>query len=215
MKYLEKLRDLFLHPTQAGLVAILIILSSLSIAALAFAEPVPIGPPKARVDSHGDLVDRVDRAMLWLVTNGIPKHDIGPNLKNAAAMDPEWRRELAEAIVAASRRRDVPAWDLVAIAFREGSFRREPIGDLDEHSTFQIVPDTASAFGCDTSTAAGSADCAALLLDHWRGVCGGLWPGFMRYATGRKICRPDTKRLSWMIWDRPGISRILRQRFGG
>jgi hypothetical protein len=106
----------------------------------------------------------------------------------------------------------VPVWFLVAVAYREGSFRRAPVGKIGELSTFQITPRTARAFRCDMTTTEGAADCSARIIRHWWDRCGTLGGGFMRYATGRAICSPDTEHLLWMRWDRLGIAEILRKR---
>jgi hypothetical protein len=155
----------------------------------------------------------VEAAMIHIVTRGIPKHQIEPNRGNAILRDPAWRTELAAAIVDAGRAHGVPVWFLVAVAYREGSFRREPVGKLDEHSTFQITPRTARHFKCDLATAAGAADCSARIIRHYWDECGTLGGGFMHYATGRNICSPDTKHLLWLRWDRLGIAEVLRGRF--
>jgi hypothetical protein len=154
----------------------------------------------------------VEGAMLHIVTQGIPKHQIKPNAGSPILRDPAWRAELAAAIAAAGRAHGVPVWFLVAVAYREGSFRRAPVGKIGELSTFQITPRTARHFQCDLTTTAGAADCSARIIRHHWDRCGTLGGGFMRYATGRSICSPDTEHLLWMRWDRLGIAEILRRK---
>jgi hypothetical protein len=171
-------------------------------------------------DSHAQepdprLYDRgsVEAAVLHIVTQGLPRHQIKPNAGNQVLRDPAWRTELAAAIALAGARHGVPVWFLIAVAYREGSFRRAPVGEIGETSTFQITPRTARHFKCDMTTTAGQADCSAQIIRHHWDKCGTLGGGFMRYATGRRICSPDTERLLWMRWDRLGIAEALRRRF--
>jgi hypothetical protein len=191
---------------------LIVVLAILVLPLSAVSEPTPA--PSTKVEDPTTMVDRVEEAMLYIVTKGIPEHRIYPNKGNVIVKDKEWRRELATAIVAASRQYEIPWSFMVALSFREGSFQKKPVGKIGEQSTFQIVEDTAEAFQCDMDTVAGSASCAAKILRHWQEKCGSLRGGFMRYATGRSICYPDTKRLKWLHRDRPGIADILEERFG-
>jgi hypothetical protein len=162
--------------------------------------------------AHAAEPPDVEGAMLQIVTEGIPKHQIKPNAGSPILRDPAWRAELAAAIAAAGLAHGVPVWFLVAVAYREGSFRRAPVGKIGETSTFQITPRTARAFRCDMTTTGGQADCSARILRHYWDRCGTLGGGFLRYATGRSACKPRTRRLRWMEWDRLGIAEILRRR---
>ena len=202
---------LLTDPTRLGLAVLLSILAALSLPVLASDAPggVPDNP-YSETPSESILVIRIQWAMVSLVVEGLPAHNILPNHTNPVTADPDWCRELSHAIAAASRRWDVSPWFLVAVAFREGSFRREATGDLDEQSTFQVM----RSHGCDLSQVAGAADCAAKLLSNYARVCNSLERGFLRYATGRRICSPDTPRLEWMYRDRAGIARELEERFG-
>lgn len=152
---------------------------------------------------------QVDAAVLHIVQKGIPKHGIKPRPNHPIVKDTESRKELVEGIVAAGRRWNIPQTFLVAMAFREGSFQNDQVGEIGERSTFQMVDYVIDKLGCDVSTYAGAADCAAQWLSRKRSDCGHLKGGFVRYATGRKICRPDTERLKWMTWDRFGIAERL------
>ena len=203
--------QLLINPTRAGLAVLLSILVALSLPVLAVdgGEATTLATDTGK-PSESILVTRVEAAMLWLVSSGIPSHNIAPNKRNPVYTDPGWRHELAVAIVAASRRWAVSPWFLVAVAFREGSFKQDARGDLEEQSTFQIM----TSHGCDLKQVAGAADCAARLLRRYADRCGSVRAGFLRYATGRRICSPDTPHLKWMDQDRAGIARRLEQRFG-
>lgn len=155
-------------------------------------------------------IAHVDAAVLHIVQKGIPSHRIKPHPNHPIVKDVDGRRELVEGIVAAGRRWNVSRTFLVAMAFREGSFQNDQVGGLEEKSTFQMVDQVINTLKCDVSTFAGAADCAAQWLNVKRSQCGQcLKGGFVRYATGRRICRPDTEKLRWMVWDRFGIAEKL------
>jgi hypothetical protein len=155
-------------------------------------------------------VDRVEAAILHIVQKGLPSHGVEPFPGHEIARDQEMRRELAEAIVDAGPLRNIPPMLLVAMAFREGSFRNTAEGTIGERSTFQIVDQVIDALDCDVATYRGAADCAAVWLDLKRDECGGdLRGGFLRYATGRRVCRPYSEKTRWLVNDRFGIAEKL------
>jgi len=150
----------------------------------------------------------IDYALRKLVYEGLPEHKIEPCPSCPGARRNADRRRLSRAIAEASTRYSIDPGLLGAIAFREGAFRAEVVGGLNEGSTFQIVPAQAKRLKCDLSTHAGAADCSAKMLSLGRIHCGDLEGAILFYATGR-TCEPDTPRLKWMLRDRLGIARRL------
>ena len=164
------------------------------------------------------LEAQLNAAIVWLLTNGLPEHDIGPCPNCKMARDAEARRELCAAIAESSGLLKADPWLMLAIAFREGSFTGHQVGDIGERSTFQIVADAVEWLhrkgytACTLETLEGSAICAAALLTEHEQRCGSQRGALLYYATGR-TCDADTKHLTWLAWDRTGIARKLEARF--
>lgn len=178
-------------------------------------------------DALADDVDRVDAAIKDVVEFGIPKHNIKPNKRNKMYRNDGARRELAEAIVHAGSKYDVPYMLLVAISYREGSFVGNKNGLRGEESTFQVVPRVAATIrlgrhpwsdiaepGCNLQTTMGSALCAAALLRIHVGKCKTIEGALMYYATG-DTCKWKKGKLRWIGRDRFGIARFLDLKFPG
>ena len=163
---------------------------------------------------------KVNKAILHICTEGIPKHKIKPWKKHPIVRNHEARERLTIAIIqAAGLYPDVDYYYLVALAYREGSFGYLTKGELGEKSTFQMMRSTAKEVRkyepyCTLKTVEGSAICAAAFLDRWSqsSRCGNVEGALIQYATG-KSCKPYTPRLRWLQWDRAGIAQYLRDKF--
>jgi len=160
----------------------------------------------------------VERAILHVVTVGLPKHKISPCPAHPIAHNKYTRLELVAAIEDASSAYRIDPYFLVAIGFRENRFLPEEEGALGERGVFQMIPAVAKRVRtemdnrCTLDTVRGSAFCTAAWLDHWRSKCNGCLKGaFVVYASGQRVCKPYSKKLRWMVQDRFGIAKRLRQ----
>jgi len=162
----------------------------------------------SNVERETVTAEHVDRAIVHLLTKGLPSHKIDPHPNHRLMKQPELRKELSLAINEHADTYKVPEMFLVAVAFREGSFKNDAEGLLKERSTFQIGKGLAKK--CDLSTYDGAAKCAARHLREEVSRCGSLRGSFMWYATGR-TCKPDHKHLKWMDRDRWGIASKLQR----
>ena len=161
---------------------------------------------------------QIEHAILHIITEGLPEYKIKPFIHNLLSMDRTPRLDLVFAIDAASIKYDVPPMLLVAMAYREGSFKMTSVGKLNERSTFQMVSYVAKHIRetiepeCDLTTYRGAALCTAAWLDHHRAPqrCGSMQGAFMIYATGKR-CTPSTAHQIWLIRDRFGIARALEE----
>ena len=170
--------------------------------ALAVSRPVARGSPSREVRA-------IDAAIARLLSHGIPEFKIKPCPRCKVAKDVEARRELAAAIDRAAGKHGISAALLIAVAFREGGFRRDAVGALGELSTFQLAPTWLSRCGCTDLTMHGCAtDCAAQLFQSATRRCGSLEGGFAWYATG-KTCQTDAYYMRKLVEDRFGIARVL------
>jgi hypothetical protein len=169
----------------------------------------------------------VEAAIKHMITDGIAKYRVVPNRRHQLLKSESLLSELSAAICVASQKWNIPPMVLVAIAFRENSFRGAPVGKLGERSTFQIVPSMVKMIqsglfpwskiaepACNLKTIDGAALCAAALLAIHRERCGSGAGALALYATGR-TCKTDTERLKWLVGDRLGIAEYLSTRFGG
>jgi len=168
---------------------------------------------------------QVEAAIVHILEKGVPKHRIKPFVGHTLLRDTKQRKQLSRAITLAADRHDIPEMLLVAIAFRENSFRQAPVGDIDERSVFQIVTNTAKAvvYGrfswtkykepeCTLSTVEGAALCAAALLRIHFLRCGDLPVAVILYATGH-TCKPYKPKLRWLQRDRINLQRHLEDTF--
>ncbi|MCP4540125.1 MAG: hypothetical protein GY832_23555 [Chloroflexi bacterium] len=160
------------------------------------------------------LTDRLDAAIVNLLTNGMPSHNIGARPHHPMMRNPADRARLAQAIAHASQSVECDPWTMLAIAFREGSFTGHRTGKIGERSTFQI---TASAVrwarrkgysDCTLDTVEGAALCTAAILHEHHRRCGTEKGAVLFYATGR-TCKPDTKKLRWLARDRLSLAARL------
>jgi hypothetical protein len=178
------------------------------------------------IESHATEA-QVSAAIIHVTRDGIPRFKIVRRANHPMAKEVSPSREkLAQAIVAAAQKHNIPEMLLVAIAFRENSFLPGGVGDIGEVSVFQIVPKNerfirrgkftwAKGYkeeSCDLSTVEGSALCAAALLRIHVYKCRHLTLALMLYATGH-TCKPYTKKLRWIQRDRFGIAEYLEDRF--
>lgn len=165
------------------------------------------------------LAQSVDQAIVHVLRRGIPEHQIGPHLGHTLLSHPDQRRRLAAAIVVAAKKHQVSPWILIAVAFREGSFRGNKEGSLGERSVFQIMPATMRMIqkiepDCSFATVEGSALCAAALLRREYNNCKGSMIGaLVKYVTG-KGCVAKTGHVKWIVRDRQGIAKILEGLYG-
>lgn len=159
--------------------------------------------------------DRIEKGMLHVVSGEMPRrYRIGVNKRNEILRNPEYRRELAEAINEAAIRHKIDnPFRLVAIAFREGSFKRKvtSTSSIGERSTFQIAPPTERFIrkeldpDCTTKTYQGAAICAAALFKSHLDYCkGSVLGAYTKYATGTR-CSPPL----WSSKDRTAMSEYL------
>jgi hypothetical protein len=176
-------------------------------AKLAHADP----PPEAArtpITVDAEVVERVERAMLWITTVK------SPNPRNSVRRKPQWRKELATYIVQESQRRDLP-WSLVTVmVFKESSFNHKAVGDLGELGLMQILNDDVKRqckkFGWDLKTPDGQIKCGTWHLEWcWKVKCkGDIRHGVTFYATGR-TCRPDTVHLKDVVRSRFRLAERL------
>jgi len=159
-------------------------------------------------------VTSIDKAIIHIIKKGIPKFKIRPWKKHPYLKDERKLNELSASILDASLKYDIPPMLLVAISFREGSFHGRREGKLGEKSTFQIVKSLQKSVvkyepDCKLTGPRGASMCAAALLARYREKCGDLQGAFLRYATGRNICKPDSEHLKNITRDRFGIAEFL------
>jgi hypothetical protein len=154
--------------------------------------------------------EHVEEAIVYILTKGMPKHGIKPSPNHLLMKKPELRRELSMAINRYADTYNVPEMFLVAMAYREGSFKNDAKGKIGEVSTFQVTEHVIKKHKCDVSTYDGATECAAKHLLEKVKKCKNLKGSFMYYATGR-TCRADTRKLRWMQWDRWTIAHKLEK----
>lgn len=130
-------------------------------------------------------VSRIEQGILSL-TALAPNHPARNELR---------RRELAVAVVEASRAYDLDPLLLLTWAFFESSLRPASVGALGEVGLMQLHG--AAADGCDLSTVAGQALCGAAWMRRQIDACGSLVGGLTAYASGS--CRVRTERTRHMI----------------
>jgi hypothetical protein len=162
---------------------------------------------------------KVEKAILHLITVGLPKHRIKPWLGHPFLKDDTGLKELAAAISEAAEDHKIPEMLMVAIAYRESTFLNDKEGDIGERSSFQMINRVARRAKmldpqCDLKTYKGAARCSAVWLAHWsrRSRCRNLEGAIMMYATG-KSCTPRTPKQKWIVQDRLGIARELERLF--
>lgn len=166
-------------------------------------------------EAHCSIANEIDSAILHVVNHGIPEHNIKPCPANKIAKNSEKRAELVNAIEETSAVYAIDPYLMVALAFRENSFLPDAVGGIGERGVFQMVEKVAQKIKremeprCTLDTVKGSAWCTAAWLNHWRNRCGSMEGAFLIYATGKK-CRPYNTKTAWLIKDRFGIARRLK-----
>lgn len=146
-----------------------------------------------------DIVNGIAAAMDRL-TRVAPRHPV--------QRDSEWRRELAEMIVAAADVHGVDPFLLLTVAFCESTLRPAVLGSLGERGLGQVHG--VAAKGCDLSTPQGEIECTARHLALCRTLCDGSTAQTLaRYATGG-VCKPRKGgRLDGLVRRRVRIYRRL------
>lgn len=117
---------------------------------------------------------------------------------------------LTEAISIAAYEKSVPAYLLLAIAFREGSFMPQVIGKIGERTTFQLAPSTINRAReldsrCDPDSDFGAAFCAASWLSYCFSTCG-TWEGAVAFYASGRTCSLDNERIRWIVEDRISLA---------
>lgn len=161
--------------------------------------------------------EKIEKAIIHIAEDGIPKFRIGFNKKNVVLRNPKERRKLSEAIYEANRKYPkVPVESLIIISFREGSFKNDVIGGIGEKSAFQIAPKMEKRIRkkleqeCSTDTYQGAALCSAALLNKCLEKCGNLEGAYIFYATG-KYCNGRTKQQKWIGKNRAKLTKYLSE----
>ncbi|MCP4678077.1 MAG: hypothetical protein GY854_21700 [Deltaproteobacteria bacterium] len=189
------------------------------IASVILAFAFAISPLLTSAQSHTDTVsaDDISRAIQTLLLQGIPEHNILPHPAHPMACNKELRDELATGIKTAADAYNVPPFLLVAIAFREGSFKNTAKGGIGERSTFQMLPRIAKLAAaidsrCNLKTYEGAAFCTAIWLNNLSAPkrCTSHEGALLKYATGY-TCFPLRKKHVWIVKDRFGIAEQLAE----
>lgn len=161
-----------------------------------------------------ELPHPIERAILHVVQTGLPQHQIQPHPNHSITRDTAARAELTTGIEQAALEHQVDPFLMVAIAFREGSFRHDAT-DGKAYSTFGVHPGTAKHVRltfeprCTLATVRGSAFCSAGTLTWGRAKCGNMRAALSFYAT-KGYCRSEKRKVRWLVKDRFGIAEKLR-----
>jgi hypothetical protein len=140
-------------------------------------------------------VPQIERIILWSVRGETCAPSSLPVLG-----DPEYRTRVAQAIVDASERYNLPALYLVAIAHRETRYRTNQVGDSGRSLGMmqvgkmgrRVCRPVCSRAGTERATVEGDVMCGACWLDAGRGWCGSLQGALSAYVSGQ--CTPKSKR---------------------
>jgi len=160
---------------------------------------------------------QVQAAIEHLVGQGLPDEGVRPWPANPVLKDPLELEEISNAIFQAASVHRIDPYLLIAIAFRESTFRARSVGKIGERSIFQITEYTARQIQnrvdarCSLNNHLESAFCAAAWLAHWQRRCGNIEGAISIYASG-KSCKSRTKRTEWIVRDRLAIAKALRAR---
>lgn len=103
----------------------------------------------------------------------------------------EIRKEMAEAIVSAARKHEVPPLLLTTIIYHESTFETSAKGALGEIGLMQVHG--LAARGCDLQTLEGQLDCGAEWLAHFYPKCQ-TWKGAVTAYGTRGSCVATTPR---------------------
>ena len=156
-----------------------------------------------------------EKAIRHIIQKGIPANDIKPWPKHPLLKNPEKLTELADSIVFAAKEHRMPSMLLVAVAFREASFRQEKVGAIGELSAFQMTLSTFKMARrldsrCSLETQLGAALCAAVWIKHWWKKHN-IRKALVVYATGGILSK--SKQVKWLTKDRLKLADKLYRRF--
>lgn len=113
-----------------------------------------------------------------------------------------------------ARKRSLPVALVVAISYRESSFRRSAIGFKGKEIGYmQVHPLTAKSFGCRSmDTAGGQIECGCIVLKAGLDKCVTLHGAVSYYASRRGVCKPKKNgKLDWVVNDRLRIAKRLEK----
>ena len=147
-------------------------------------------------------VNDLDSAIDYL-TRGVPA--------NPMQREPDSRTEMARAILTAARETGIDPYLLVAVYYRESSFRhwvigkaREEVGIVQIHGKplRKCIED-----GLDMARASDQVLCGARYLKQLSDHCGSITRGLSAYASGS--CIPRTKRTQQIVVNRLRLAQEL------
>lgn len=193
--------DLLRFPTEAGLLLLMTILTLVVGATVALVEPA------GAQDGTQWQVAGVERVMLVFARQA-PAHP---------AHGDDYRLKLAERIVAAAGRHDVPLEVMTAITQRESGFRvKIKRGGRGEIGLTQVHPGTAKLFDCDLSTVYGQLDCGSKIIKHGMEKCGSIEGALNVYGSRRGQCKSKKgTRLHSVVKSRSRLIEKHRKILGG
>jgi membrane-bound lytic murein transglycosylase MltF len=110
-----------------------------------------------------------------------------------------YRGRLTGAISAAAEKHNLPPLLIVAVVYRESSFKTEAKGFAKGEMGLMQVHGRAAA-GCELETVEGQIDCGASWLNQCREKCTTVSGALTAYATGR--CKAKTKRVERLVKSR-------------
>jgi len=168
---MENLKNLLCDPTQLGLAVLLFVLAAISVPVLVWAEDDAC----VAADVDGELVDRMQGAIAWLMRKA-PARPL--------ARSEKLRLDLARDFIAGAQEYDNDPWLILAMGFRESSFRPDVIGTKDERGIMQTM-DTS---GCDMTTVRGQILCGSKYLRKARNRCGSLRRALNAYLSKGGSC---------------------------
>jgi soluble lytic murein transglycosylase-like protein len=140
------------------------------------------------VSASSAPADPLEAAVLRMVSVRLSHHLNSPEA--AAAFISEVRAVSAE--------HDVPAALILAVSFRESSWKTTAVGGLGEVGIMQTHG--VASRGCELLTRRGQLDCGTRVLAESLRVCGSWERALSRYATGQ--CKPLTDRVRRIVADR-------------
>jgi hypothetical protein len=170
-----------------GLLVFCFLIVVLTLLALCMSEP------------RGNTMDGMNKAISYLLRTN-PRHPLHKT--------PVKRAQIAAGLLEHGRRHSIPPYFLLAAAFRESSLRTDVAGLLGEMGILQCHGHCAR--GCNMRVLSGQLECSVRWLRAKMDECNGsLEGGFLRYATGRRICKPDSEKLRWLVNDRVSLWKQL------
>jgi hypothetical protein len=194
---------LLTDPSPAGglVLCALLALAAAGGVALALDRPTdPLDDTEAPTASYASA-EALSAAMLPLLALA-PRHPLRDDAR---------RLDLATVAVEVGQARRVPPSLLLAVAFRESSWRPDRIGPAGEVGLMQVHPITVRHFRCRAlETARGQLDCGARVLRRAADRCGSWRQALHVYASRSQSCRAASRRIEWIGRDRMGIARRMQ-----